>query len=63
MVLGKVIVKLLVDGPLYNFGDDWDYGNWPEVGWVRRITGFMDRVNEGVFPGLRNIRERDAGID
>ena len=22
----------------------------------------MDRVNEGVFPGLRDFRERDAGV-
>ena len=36
-----------------------NYWNWPEVGWVRRIAGFVDRVNEGVFPGLGDFRERE----
>ena len=63
VVLGKVIVELLMDGPLYNFGDYRNDENWPEVGWVRRIAGFVNGVNEGVFPGLGDIRGRYAGVD
>ena len=63
VVLGQVIVELLMDGPLYNFGDYRNNGNWPEVGWVQRIASFVNRVNEGVFPGLGYIRERYAGVD
>ena len=48
-----------MDGPLYNFGDYRNDGYGPEVGWVRRIAGFVNGVNEGVFPGLGDIRERD----
>ena len=63
MVLGEVIVELLMDGPLYNFGDYRNYRYWPEVGRVGRIAGFMDGMNEGMFPGLGDIRERDARVD
>ena len=52
-----------MDGPLYNFGDYRNNGNWPEVGWIRGIAGFVNWMNEGVFPGLGDIRQRDAGID
>ena len=62
VVLGKVIVELLMNGPLYNFGDYRKDRNWPEVGWVRTIDGFVSRVNEGMFPGLVYIRERYAGV-
>lgn len=63
MVLGKIAVQLLLYHSLYQFGDDGDDGDGPEVGWVRGITGFMDRVNDGVFPGRRNFGEKDRGVD
>ena len=63
MIHGQVTVELLVDGPLYNFGNHRNNGNRPEVGWVGCSTGFMDREDEGMFPGIRDFGERYAGID
>ena len=45
VILGQVIIELLMDGPLYNFGDNRNDGNWPEVGWVRGIAGFVNGMN------------------
>ena len=51
MVVRKVGVELLVDSSLYNSGDDGNNGDRTEVGWVRGITGFQDRVDQRVLPG------------
>ena len=34
-----------------------------EVGWVGWITGFVDRVDEGVFPGFGNVGKGYARVD
>ena len=39
-----------MDGLLYNFGNNRNFRSRPEIGRVRRITRFVDRVNEGVLP-------------
>ena len=41
-----VIVDLLMDSSLYNFGNYRNNGNWPEFEWVREIAGFVDRMND-----------------
>ena len=55
MILGEVIVELLVYSPLYNFGEDGKDGDWPEVGWIRGIAGFVNRIDKGMFPGFGDV--------
>ena len=43
----EVIVKLALDHPLYYFGSDMEEGYGAVVGWICRITGLMDRIDEG----------------
>ena len=63
MIRGQVIVELLVNGPLYNFGNRRNNGNWPKVGWVGWVAGFVDGKDEGMLPGYWDFGERNAGVD
>ena len=63
-VVGReVIVKLTLNRPLYYFGDDRKDGYRTVVGWICRISGFVDRMDNGMFPGVGNVVGHDAGVD
>ena len=55
MVFRQVGIELLVDSALQDFGNDGYDGDRTEIGRVRRVAGFEDGMDEGVFPGLGDI--------
>ena len=58
VILGEVGVELLLYSSLHNFGNGRDDGNGTEIGRFGRIAGLKDRVNEGMLPGCRYVRNR-----
>lgn len=47
--------QLALHHTLYNLGHGGNYGNGPVVRDQGRITGFENRMDQGVFPGFRKV--------
>ena len=63
MVGREVVVELSFNHTLHDFGYDGDNGYRSEVGGVRWVAVFEDRMNKGMFPGARIVRVDQAGVD
>ena len=63
MVARHVGVQLLLGNFLYKFGEGGDDGDRAIVGWIRRIAGFVDGVDDGVLPGRGNFTGSETGVD
>ena len=55
MIAGHVIEQLALHHTLHNLGHDGNYGYGAVVGSHGRITGFEDWVDQGMFPGFREV--------
>jgi len=60
---GSEKVELALNDPLDNFGYYWNQGYRPKVGWIRQRTGFVDRMDNGMFPEVRKIVVSQTGVD
>ena len=63
MIGGEVMVKLALDRPLHDLGDNGDDGYRAVVRRICRISGLVDGMDEGVFPGFRDDVGDEAGVD
>ena len=51
MVGRKIVIKLSLDYPFYDFRKDRDDRYWTEVGRIRWISGFEDGMDKRMLPG------------
>ena len=63
VVAGHVGIELLLYYFLYDFGEGGDDGNGTIVGRFVSAAGFVDRVNDRVFPGCGKITGCETGVE
>ena len=63
MVARKIVIKLPLHESFYYFGKDWDNGDGSEVGRIGRISCFVYRMDDGMFPGIGKIGICQAGVN
>ena len=63
MVARHVGVQLLLSNFFYKFGKGRNNGDRSIVGWISRITGFVDGVDDGVLPGCGKFTSCETGVD
>ena len=63
MVARHVVIQLLLSDFFYKFGEGRDNGDGAIVGCLGRATGFVDWMNDGVFPGSGKFTGCETGVD
>ena len=63
VVVGEVVVKLALYNTFNYLGYDGDDGYGSEVGRIGRISGFVDRIDERVFPLFGNVALSEARVN
>ena len=63
MVIGHVGVQLPLDSLLDQFSKGRDNRDGSIVGWIGGIAGFVDGMNDRVFPGSGKFTRCETGVD
>ena len=63
VIVGHVGVQLLLGNFLDYLGEGGNNGDGTEVGGIRGITGFVDGVDDGVFPGVGKFTGCETGVE
>ena len=63
MVARHVVIKLLLSNFFYKFGEGRDNGYGAIVGCRGGASGFVDGMDNGVFPGGGKFTGCDTGVD